>query len=174
MAAFRMVNPRAVRIAVLYSADNVGRLVDEAVQASGLMRLIVMPKKIASEREVPDALRGLLKGSEGADALWLPPDPVLLGDETRRFLLNETLKAGKPVYTFSPTLVSEGALVSNGPDYSSIGEQVAELVERLASGDRARSEMLVPRAELVINKKIADRLKVEIPATALAAASKVF
>ena len=107
------------------------------------------------------------------DALWIPPDPLLLGDETRRFLLAETLKAGKPVYSFSPALVSEGALVSNGPDLASVGEQAGELVNRLVAGDRtARGTLLVPRAELVINKKIADKLKIEIPADALAEASK--
>jgi ABC-type uncharacterized transport system substrate-binding protein len=32
----------------------------------------------------------------------------------------------------------------------------------------------VPRAELVINKKVADKLKIEIPADALKAASRVY
>jgi ABC-type uncharacterized transport system substrate-binding protein len=50
---------------------------------------------------------------------------------------------------------------------------VGELVNRLGAGDRtARGTLLVPRAELVINKKIADKLKIEIPAEALAEASK--
>ena len=48
-------------------------------------------------------------------------------------------------------------------------------MNRLAAGRRtARGSLLVPRAELVINKKIADKLKIEIPADALQAASKVF
>jgi ABC-type uncharacterized transport system substrate-binding protein len=107
------------------------------------------------------------------DALWIPPDPLLLGDETRRFLLTETLKAGKPVYTFNTAIVAEGALVSDGPNLVSVGELVGELVNRLAAGDRtARGTLLVPRAELVINKKIADKLKIEVPAEALAEASK--
>jgi putative tryptophan/tyrosine transport system substrate-binding protein len=174
IAAFRMVNPRGVRIGVLYNVDNVGRLVEEAEKAAGLLRVALTSKPVANEREVPPTLRALLTGPDAVDALWLPPDPVLLSDESRRFILSETLKAGKPVYGFSAALVAEGALVSNGPDFTSIGEQLGELVNRLASGERGKIDILVPRAELVINKRIATKLKIEIPPDALKAASKVF
>jgi putative ABC transport system substrate-binding protein len=174
LAAFRMVNPRGVRVGVLYNEENVGRLVQEAMKAAGLLRLAIVARPLASEREVPQVLRGLLKGDEAIDALWILPDPLLLGDGARRHILSETLKAGKPVYSFSATLVQEGALVSNGPDFASIGEQVAELVNRLAAGERSKLEQLVPRAELVINKRIAERLRIEVPEEALRAASRTY
>jgi putative tryptophan/tyrosine transport system substrate-binding protein len=174
LAAFRLVNPRGVRVGVLYNEANVGPLVVEAQKAAPVVRLNLVAKAIASERDVPEALRSLLRGGDAVDALWVPPDPVLLGDESRRYVFSETLKAGKPVYSFSSALVSEGALVSNGPDIASIGEQAGDLVNRIAGGERGRIEMLVPRAELVVNKKIADKLKIEIPADALRAANKVF
>jgi ABC-type uncharacterized transport system substrate-binding protein len=174
IAAFRMVNPRGVRIGVIYKEENAGRQVEEAIKAASLLRVIVVTRAVASEREIPPAVRALLSGDSAVDALWIPADPVLLGDETRRFLLGEMFKAGKPVYGSSSALVAEGALVSNGPDLVSIGEQIGELVNRLAAGDRTRIEMLVPRAELVINKKIAGRLKIDLPADALKAANKVF
>jgi len=172
LAAFRMVNPRARRVGVIYNAENVGRLVQEAQKAAVIVRLVVVEKPVAGEREIPQALRSLLQGAEAVDALWIPPDPLLLG-ESRRFVLSEALKAGKPVYSSMASLVPEGALVSNAPDYASIGEQAGELVNRIAAGDK-RFDMLVPRAELVINKRIADKLKVEVPADALKAASRVF
>ena len=71
-------------------------------------------------------------------------------------------------------MVAEGALVSNGPDFGSIGELVAELVNRLAAGEKGRMEMLVPRGELVINKKMATKLGIEVSAEALKAANRTF
>ena len=139
-----------------------------------MVRLVVVERPVASDKDVPEALRSLLKGSDAIDALWIPPDPVLLADEARRYILGETLKACKPVYGFSSALVAEGALVSDGPDLASTGEQLAELVNRVASGEKGKIEMLIPKAELVINKKIADRLKIEIPTDALRVATKVF
>lgn len=174
LAAFRMVNPRAARIGVVYNAENVGKLVQEAQKAAPVVRLVIVERPVESDKDVPQALRNLLKDDD-VHALWLPPDPVLLGDEARRHILAETLKAGKPVYTFSSQIVPEGALVSDGPDYASIGEQTGELVNRLAGAERgSRIELLIPRAELVINGKIAQRLKLEIPPDARRMASKVF
>ena len=174
LAAFRSVNPKGVRIGVIYNEDNSGRLVQEAQKASGLVRLLLVAKPIASDKEIPQVLRTLLSGQDAVDALWMPPEPMIMAEETRRFLLTETLKAGKPVYGFSAALVSEGALVSNGPSFVSIGEQAGELVNRVASGEKGKIEQTVPEAELVINTKIAGRLKLEIPASALSAASKKF
>jgi putative ABC transport system substrate-binding protein len=174
LAAFRLVNPRGVRVGVVYTEANVGRMVEEALKAASLVRLAVVNKVVASEREVPQALRSLLTGAEAVDAIWIPPDPVLLGEESQRHLLAESLKAGKPVYAFTSSLVEKGALVSNGPDLVSVGELVGELVNRLASGERGKIEMLVPRAELVINKRMAGKLKIEIAPDVLKTAARVF
>lgn len=174
LAAFRLVNPRAVRIGVMYNPDNVGRLVQEAQKAAPVVRLAIVERAIGSPRDVPQGLRALLSG-DAIDALWLPPDPLLLADEARRHILQETTKAGKPVYTFSPALVQEGALVSNGADMTSIGEQASDLLLRLLGPEKgARLEMAIPKAELVINKRVAERLRLEIPADALKLAHKVF
>jgi len=174
LAAFRLVHPKGVRIGVIYKEDNSGHAVEEAIKAATLLRVVMITRAVTSERDIPAALRSLLAGDQAIDALWIPPDPVLLGEDTRRFLQAEMFKAGKAVYGSSSALVAEGALVSNGPDLVSIGEQVGELVNRLAAGDRSRIELLVPRAELVINKKIAARLKIEVSAEVLKAANKVF
>lgn len=175
LAAFRMVNPRGVRIGVIYNPESTGRQVAEAQKAASVVRLQIMDRPVASEREVPEALRSLFRGNEAVDALWIPPDPVLLADESRRFLLAEALKAGKPIYTSFAALVAEGALVCNGPDLVSIGDLAGELVGRIAAGEKAgKIDPMIPRAELIINKKIAERLKIDIPADALKAASKVY
>jgi ABC-type uncharacterized transport system substrate-binding protein len=173
LAAFRLVNPRGVRIGVLHGPDTAASI-DEAQKAARLLRVALVPRQVTSAREVPQAMREMLSGSEAVDAVWLMGDPVLTGEQTRRFVVAETLKAGRPVYAYSDALIAEGALVSDGPDPASVGEQVAELVGRLAAGERGPLDLLVPRAELVINKKIAGKLKIDIPAEALKAASRVF
>jgi putative ABC transport system substrate-binding protein len=172
IAAFRTVNPRGTRIGVVYNPENSGKQVEEAGKAAGLLRIALVARPVAAVTEIPPAVRSLLAG-DTVDALWIPADAMLLTDETRRFILTESLKAGKPVYAFSASLVAEGALVSNGPDLASVGTQAAELVNRLAAGDKARIDIQVPRAELVINNRIAGKLKIVVPADALKAANKV-
>ncbi len=64
--------------------------------------------------------------------------------------------------------------MSDGPGIASIGAQAAELVNRIAAGEKGEYEVLFPTAELVINKKIADKLKIAIPSDALQSANRVF
>jgi ABC-type uncharacterized transport system substrate-binding protein len=174
LAAFRLVNPRGVRVGVLYTEQGTGPLVQEALKAASSVRLALVAKPVTSLKDVPGTLRGMLQGADAVDAVWVPPDPVLMDAESRRFLLAETARSGKPVYASAGTMVAEGALVSNGPDYVSIGELVGELVNRLAAGEKGRMEMLVPRGELVINRKMASKLGIELSAEALKAANRTF
>jgi ABC-type uncharacterized transport system substrate-binding protein len=173
LAAFRLVNPKGVRIGLLYGADTAD-LIDEAQKAARLVRVAIVPRLVASERDLPVAMRELLTGAESVDAVWILEDPVLVTEQTRRFILGETLKAGRPVYSYSDALIPEGALASDGPDPVSVGEQLAELVDRLAAGEKGPLGLRVPRAELVINKKVAGKLKIDVPADALKAASRIF
>ena len=169
LATFHLVDPRSVRIGVIYSEATTAGLVQEAEKAAALLQIVLVTKMVAAEKDVPGALRALLKGKEAVDAVWLIPEPLLLGDESRRHILSETLSAGKPIFSFASSIVQEGALVSSGPDYASIGERAGELVNRLVSGER-RIEMVVPRPEIVVNTKIAAKLKIPLSPAVLKAA----
>jgi putative ABC transport system substrate-binding protein len=174
LVAFRTVNPQARRIGVIFSSDAVARQADEAIKAAGPLKLEIVPRRIGDATGVPQAVRELLKGADSVDALWVLPDPVILEAATRRFLLAEALMAGKPVYSFSASLISEGALVSHSADMASVGQSVGELIGRVLTGQRPeRQPLLVPRGEVIINKKMADQLKVVVPAEALRIAQKV-
>src|SRR5262249_33734696 len=81
LAAFRMVNPRGVRIGVIYKEDNAGRQVEEAIKAATLLRIVMVTRSVVSEKDIPSAMRALLAGDQAMDALWMPADPILLGDE---------------------------------------------------------------------------------------------
>ena len=172
LAAFRSVNPRGVRIGVVHGPDAAGT-VAEAHKAAPAVRLDVAARPVGADQDVRPAVRALFEGPDAVDALWLPSDS-LMDEEDRSLLLKEAARAGKPVYAFSPGMVEEGALVSNGPDLASIGERVAELVNRLAAGEREPIDIVYPQAELIINTKAAARLKIQVPPGALAKARKTY
>ncbi|HEY7411871.1 MAG TPA: ABC transporter substrate binding protein [Vicinamibacteria bacterium] len=171
LAAFRLLNPRAVRIGVLYTAARTARHAEDAQKAASVLRLVVTAREVQSEQDVPAALRELLTGEEPMDALWVPPDPLILADATRRLLFAEAGKAGRAVFAYSAALVAEGALASNGPDLASIGQEVAGLVDRLVAGERNLA-LRAPRAELLVNLRVADRLKIQIPEETLQTARR--
>jgi putative ABC transport system substrate-binding protein len=170
LAAFRSVNPGAVRIGILHGPESAD-MVAQAEKAAHAVRLSIHARALAAGEAPSRALRALLEGPDAVDALWLPAGSRLLEDPARRLLLlKEAARAGKPVYTSEPSVVDEGALVSNSPDLASVGERTAELVNRLAAGEREPIALLFPRTELTINVKAAARLKIAVPEGAQAAA----
>jgi putative ABC transport system substrate-binding protein len=175
LIAFRTVNPKATRIGVVYNAASLSKPMEEARRSASVLKLDLVVRQVATLQAVPQVVRDLLSGPEAVDALWIPPDPMLMGEATRRFVIEAAVKAGKPVYSSSASMVKEGALVGNSPEFASIGNSVGELVNRITRGEKAgRLGVVVPRAELVINKRIADQLRVTIPEEAWKAAQRVF
>jgi putative tryptophan/tyrosine transport system substrate-binding protein len=175
LVAFRAVNPKATRIGVVYSAASLTKQMEDARRAATAMRLELVLRQVPSLQAVPQAVRDLLSGSEPVDALWIPPDPLVLGEDARRFVVEAAVRAGKPVYSSSASMAKEGALATNSPEFASIGHSIGEQVNRITRGEKAgRLGVLVPKAELLINKRIADQLRVSIPAEALKAAQRVF
>lgn len=175
LVAFRAVNPRAARIGVVFNSAGLSRQLEDAKRAASVMKVDLVLRQVPSLQALPQTVRDLLSGPQAVDAVWLPPDPFFQAEDTRRFVMQAAVSAGKPVYGSSATLIKEGALVSNSPESASIGQAIAEQVNRITRGEKAgRLGVLVPRAELMINKKIADQLRVSIPEEALKAAQRVF
>jgi putative ABC transport system substrate-binding protein len=174
IAAIRLVTPTVLRVGVMYGSGPLQAQMTE-VRAAVALELRLVERQLGSSRDVPRALRELLEGAKAVDALWLPPDPILLDPETRRFVLSETLKAGKPVFTFSSSLLAEGALASVGPGATATGELAADLADRLATGDRTAFGLLLsPPGELALNRRVAAQLRIDLSSTVLAAARQVF
>jgi len=53
LAAFRLVNPKGVRIGVIYKEDNSGHSVEEAIKAATLLRVVMSTRAVTSERCAP-------------------------------------------------------------------------------------------------------------------------
>jgi putative ABC transport system substrate-binding protein len=175
IVAFRAVNPKAARIGVVYNSAALTRQLDDAKRAASVLKVDLVVRPVASLQALPQTVRDLLSGPQAVDAIWLPPDPMFQAEDARRFVMQAAVSAGKPVYGSNASLIKEGALVSNSPESSSIGHAIGEQVNRITRGEKAgRLGVLVPRAELLINKRIADQLRVSIPEEALKAAQRVF
>jgi len=175
LVAFRTVNPKATRIGVVFNAASLSKQMEDARRSASALRLELVVRQVATLQSVPQAVRDLLSGPQPVDALWIPPDPMLMGDATRKFVIETAMRAGKPVYSSSASMVKEGALVGSSPEFASIGHSAGDLVNRITRGEKAgRLGVVVPRGELIIDKKIADQLRLTIPEEALKAAQGVF
>lgn len=124
LTALRSVMPNRHRIGVLYDESQSGDFIREAHRAAKQQGLELLAISIRGQEDIPHAVRRLLPN---IDALWLIQDQSLITESAIPFFLESTLEAKVPLFTFSSTLVQQGALGALVMDAWSVGQQAARL-----------------------------------------------
>ena len=154
--------PAIRRVGLIYSSNSADmyRSAGEVASRKGL-RLVA--SEIASEREIPEALRRITRE---VDVFWMPPDAVIYEPNNSRFILLECYQNSVPIMAVSKRLAIAGTPLALGFDYEDIGRQTAELaLKRLSSrGSSSKSVIQHPRKVLLyINEWVASSLRLNIP-----------
>jgi len=152
----------AKSLGVIYNPKETGIIINEASKIAKNMNLSFTAKPVNSEREVPDALKYLLKN---VDVLWSVADSTVFGSQSTKYILMTTLKSGVPFVGLSPAFVKAGALMALSYDYPDIGKQSAEIAIRVLKGENpGLIPISVPRKiYLSINLKTSTHLGLRIP-----------
>lgn len=173
LSALRSVLPDRTRIGVLYDEDQSGAFVREARQAAKRhsMELVTVP--ISRQEEIPNALRALLPK---IDVLWLIQDQLVVSESAIPFFLDSTLAAKVPLFTFSSTLVQQGALGALVVDPWAVGQQAARVsLSRLRERGPAGGHVEPPdHVQLALNLNSAEYLGVSLNAELIRLAGHVF
>jgi putative tryptophan/tyrosine transport system substrate-binding protein len=140
-----------------------------AAPASLAVELSASP--VHNEAEIEAAITAFAREPRGG--LIVAPDAFI---NTRRHLIMELAKQHRlpAIYGFRQ-FVTEGALMSYGPDTADIVRRSAAYVDRILKGEKpADLPVQSPtKYELVINLKTAKALGLEVPPTLLARADEV-
>lgn len=143
----------------------------EAIRtAAGTLGVAVMPLEIRRLEDIAAAFEGL-KGR--ADALYVPPDPILISELSRINTL--ALSARLPTVYGSREYLKAGGLLSYGPDFEHLFGRAADYVNRILRGAKAGDLPIEQptRFELVVNVKTAKALGLTIPPSLLQRADQV-
>jgi putative ABC transport system substrate-binding protein len=141
----------------------------EAMQRSVRVDLKAAPARAASDIE--PIIAGLAR--EPSSGLIVPPEPFTVVN--RSSIISACDRYGVPAVHCYRQFVTEGALMSYGPDTADIFRRSASYVDRVLKGENpadlpAQSPL---KFELAINTKTAKALGLMIPATLLALADEV-
>ena len=169
----RAITPGAKRVAVMYSPEDNRALIDRAAAKATAAGFTLVPYKVRSPGEIPGALESI---SRSADVLWGVPDKIVLNPSTAREVLLFSFRNRIPFIGLSPTWVKSGALFSLGWDYHDIGAQCASMAAAVLGGRQARSiPPQAPRKVLYsVNRKTAERMKLDLPESLLKDASQIY
>jgi putative tryptophan/tyrosine transport system substrate-binding protein len=139
--------------------------------APALLPVELSPSPVHDEAEIEMAITAFARDPAGG--LIVAPDVFM---NTRRHLIMELVQRHRlpAIYSFRQ-FVTEGALISYGPDSVDIVRRSASYVDRILKGEKpADLPVQAPtKYELVINLKTAKSLGLTVPPTLLARADEV-
>ena len=163
-------------IGVIFDPQRSGHFIEEARKAAELKGLVLLAREVTSRKQVPAALRELLR-EEQIDALWMIPDETVVTPESFKFLLITSIENDLPFLAASDIFVKVGALASVTPDYMDLGRQSCELANALTTGEMTLAGMdtVAPaKVNLAINLKTAQQIGLSIPEEVIESADVVY
>ena len=169
---FRMIIPDIKRIGVLYT-ENTASLIDKAKRVAAGMDIDLVAVKVASSKQLPQALDSL---AGAVDGVWSVADPDLFDPQATRYILLNTLRKGVPFMGFSRYVVESGALFALDFDYKAVGIQAGQITNKILSGTPP-GQISVSAADVIwfhYNEKTAHHINVEIPEELVAVAKEVY
>lgn len=173
LTALRSVMPGRHRIGVLYDNELSGHFIRDARRAAHQQGLELVAMAIRKHDDIPKAVRALLPT---IDALWLIQDQTVISESAIPFFLETTLEAKVPLFTFSSTLVQQGAVGALVVDAWTVGQQAARIAQsRLKDSRTAMGSMQIPdRPQLAVNLHSAEYLGLTPSPDAIRLAGHVF
>lgn len=165
--------PAAKTVGVLYNPAENQRRIAAAGQAAERLGLRLEAREVQAPREIPTALETL---GRTADVLWTVVDSLLLAPQTAKELLLFSFRNRIPVAGLSAAWAKSGALYALEWDYGDVGVQCGEVAVKILQGVRASSIPVAPPRKVVyvLNQRIANHLKVELPEQLVRGAREVF
>ena len=173
LRTLKQLGPHVKRIGVIFNRSRTGYLVKEAEAVARDEGLQLVPREVASPKEVLPALESL---QDGIDALWILPDETILAQAVVQQMLLFSYRRKIPVLGLSDRHAQMGALLSlSFASSEDIGRQAGETAKAVLGG---KNPGQIPyttarKTNLVVNLKAAQKLGLEIPRPVVARATSV-
>jgi putative ABC transport system substrate-binding protein len=173
LAALRSLMPGRQRVGVLYDEKQTGAFIQDALKAARQQGLNLVPVAVRSQEDVAHALSGLLPK---IDVFWLIQDQVVVSESSIPVFLESSLNAGVPIFTFSSTLVQQGAVGALVSDPWAVGRQAARLsLTRLKDTGALAGTLVAPEhPQWALNLKSAEHFNIRLNPELIQLAGQVF
>lgn len=165
--------PALSRVGVLYNRANSGNEIEAARASAKNLGLELVAIAVDSPRELPTALKNLLRQ---VDVLWALPDPDVLSPQTAREMLLASFRKRIPLIGSSASWTRSGALYSLERDYGAVGTQVGEMAVKILNGTPVSDIYPSEPAAIsyTLNTRTADHMRLDLGRKLLSNSQAVF
>ncbi|GBF11269.1 MAG: ABC transporter substrate-binding protein [Tepidibacillus sp.] len=170
----KKVKPEAKTVGIIYNTGEANsevqvKMAQAAAEELGLTLELAGITNSSEVKQAADALAPKI------DAFYIPTDNTVVSSMEAVLMVAE---AGKlPVVVGEGDSVKRGGLITYGLDYYKLGYQTGEMAVKILKGEAKPENMAIEtqkEMKLVINKKAAERMGVQLPEDLLQEADEVF
>lgn len=167
----KAVQPGLKRLRILWASSGYAPYQQAAKEAGARQGIQVTTSRL----EGPDFLPGALRSALGeADALWLPPDPLIVTKENLLILREFSWDNNIPFYGSTKSMTREGALASFGVSFAEVGKAAARAAAAINEGRGLPGTIFPEKSETTLNAAAARKFGIEFPRSILDEAGYLF
>lgn len=152
----RRLQPGLRRLEALTVLDAEGAYLEAMRRYAGTHGLEVRREELQDADLLPERLRRLAR--EHVEALWLPPDPLLITPRNFAVLKEFSRVNGVPLYVPTAGFVEAGATAAIAPGFRDVGAAAARATLDLLAGRPVPDEIFPTRIETTVNLPSARRV----------------
>jgi hypothetical protein len=171
LASLRALQPGLKRLAVVWKSEFYGAeyqaLLLEAGKALGIE---IRSVEVGESENIPDQLRSLYAR---VDAVWMPPDPLVINESNFLMFRDFSLSNRVPLYVPVPSLAELGATASVAVSFRAVGRASAHAALQALSGGELPTLTFAEHAETVLNGASAAKVGLAIDAETQKTLSRV-
>jgi hypothetical protein len=171
VAGIQAIQPSATRVVVLWSSAGMESYLQQLRREADATGLSILLEHVRSG-DLPSTLRGMIQ--EKPDALWLPPDPLLINPESFAVLKGFTWSNRIPFYAPSDGLVERGAAASVSCDFREVGRAAGRAARMVLSGRPTAAEVFPERVTKSFNLSAAAACGLSIPPAIHRSADRIY
>lgn len=148
LSKFKKLQPSLKTIAVLWSGDSIQDYFEQKSEIEKKLGIEMLSFRIRNPDDLPDHLRSL-KGR--VNAIWLPPDAVMVTPKNFTTIKEFTLANGIPFYVPTDALVQQGALASVNSSYEEIGALAGKLARQALTTESLPDRLFPEKLHISLN-----------------------
>ncbi|MFA6029711.1 MAG: ABC transporter substrate binding protein [Elusimicrobiota bacterium] len=164
------MQPGLKRLGVVWTSDPYEGYLESLSEAAESLGVSIEGRRARSPSDIPLLLRDLHRK---VDALWLPPDPLLLSQGSMVTFRDFSLSNQVPLYVPTEGLVKDGVFASAGVGFREVGRSTGRVVRDLLAGSPPKGDLYPKVVTVAVSKTAAESFKQRISGTALQQADKV-
>lgn len=171
LGALTALQPKLMRLAVLWCTASRSVVVDRLVKQGAARGLTVAGERFEEADELPGRLRAIYGK---ADAIWLPPDPLLISARNFEIIKQFSYDNNVPFYAPTEALAEQGAAAAVSVTYAEMGRTMSGAAKSVLGGTAPPDELYPSRIYVAVNGKAAAEAALTVPPETLRSADKVF